>query len=111
MRRLRTHVAIIGGGPAGLLLSQILHRHEVDSVVLEKHSREHVLRRIRAGLLEWGTVEVLRDAGVGERMDRDFAATGRGSYFGERFPGISCSFISWGCTNPTSEATSRIDHA
>ena len=71
MRRLRTHVAIIGGGPAGLLLSQILHRHQVDSVVLEKHSREHVLRRIRAGLLEWGTVEVLRDAGVGERMDRE----------------------------------------
>ena len=68
---MRTQVAIIGGGPAGLLLSQLLHRNGVESVVLEKYSRSHVLQRIRAGLLEWGSVEVLRDAGVGERMDRE----------------------------------------
>lgn len=68
---MRTQVAIIGGGPAGLLLSQILHRAGVNSIVLERQSREHVLGRIRAGVLEWGTVEVLRDAGVGERMDAE----------------------------------------
>lgn len=68
---MRTQVAIIGGGPAGLLLSQILHRVGVDSIVLERRSRAYVLQRIRAGLLEWGSVEVLRAAGVGERMDRD----------------------------------------
>ncbi len=68
---MKTQVAIIGGGPAGLLLSQILHRHGVESVVLERHTRKHVLGRIRAGVLEWGSVELLRAAGVGERMDRD----------------------------------------
>jgi p-hydroxybenzoate 3-monooxygenase len=68
---MRTQVAIIGGGPAGLLLSQILHRHGIDSIVLERRSRAYVLQRIRAGLLEWGTVELLRDAGVGERMDTE----------------------------------------
>ena len=68
---MRTQVAIIGGGPAGLLLSQILHRSDIDNVVLERHSREYVLRRIRAGVLEWGSVEVLRNAGVGERLNHD----------------------------------------
>jgi len=67
----RTQVAIIGGGPAGLLLAQILHRSGVDNVVLESRTRNYVLQRIRAGVLEWGSVEVLRDAGVGERMDRE----------------------------------------
>jgi p-hydroxybenzoate 3-monooxygenase len=68
---MRTQVAIIGGGPAGLLLSQILHRNDIDCIVLERRSREHVLQRIRAGVLEWGSVEVLRAAGLGERMDRE----------------------------------------
>lgn len=67
----RTQVAIVGGGPAGLLLSQRLHLEGIDSVVLERQSRAHVLGRIRAGLLEWGSVEVLRDSGVAARMDRD----------------------------------------
>lgn len=67
----KTKVVIIGGGPAGLLLSQRLHLEGVDNVVLERQSRTHVLERIRAGLLEWGSVEVLRDSDVGERMDRD----------------------------------------
>ncbi len=66
-----TQVAIIGAGPAGSLLSQILGRAGIDSVVVERSSRSHVLERIRAGVLEWGSVEVLRDAGVGERMDAD----------------------------------------
>jgi p-hydroxybenzoate 3-monooxygenase len=67
----RTQAAIIGGGPAGLLLSHILHRNGIDSVVLERASREHVLQRIRAGVLEAGTVELLRAVGLGERMDRE----------------------------------------
>jgi p-hydroxybenzoate 3-monooxygenase len=67
----RTQVAIIGGGPAGLLLSHILHRHGVDSIVLERQSRAYVLQRIRAGVLENGSVELLRKVGLGARMDRD----------------------------------------
>src|ERR1700759_876536 len=67
----RTQVAIIGAGPAGLLLGQLMHRHGIDAVILEARSREYVEARIRAGLLEQGTMEVLREAGVGERMDRE----------------------------------------
>ena len=68
---MKTQVAIIGGGPAGLLLSEMLHRAGIHSVVLEQRSRAHVLARIRAGVLEQGTVEVLRANGLGERMDRE----------------------------------------
>ncbi|MGR3571997.1 4-hydroxybenzoate 3-monooxygenase [Brevirhabdus sp.] len=68
---MRTQVCIIGGGPSGLLLSQILHRAGIDTVVLERKSRDYVLGRIRAGVLEWGTVELLRSAGVGARMDAE----------------------------------------
>ena len=60
----RTQVAIIGGGPAGLLLSHMLHLGGVESVVLERQSKAYVLRRIRAGVLEYGTVKLLRDAGT-----------------------------------------------
>jgi p-hydroxybenzoate 3-monooxygenase len=67
----RTQVTIIGGGPAGLLLSHILHRNGIDSIVLERQSRAHVLNRIRAGVLEAGTVALLREVGLGERMDRE----------------------------------------
>src|SRR4029077_21058614 len=66
----RTEVAIIGGGPAGLLLSHILHRNGIDSIVLERQSRRHVLERIRAGVLEAGCVALLREVRLGERMDR-----------------------------------------
>ncbi len=64
----RTQVAIIGAGPSGLLLSQLLHLHGVDNVVLERHSRAHVASRIRAGVLESGTVDLLLQAQVGERL-------------------------------------------
>jgi p-hydroxybenzoate 3-monooxygenase len=70
---MRTQVAIIGGGPAGLLLSHILDRNGIDSIVLERQTRAHVLERIRAGVLEAGTVALLRDVGLGERMDREGA--------------------------------------
>ncbi len=68
---MRTQVTIIGGGPAGMLLSEILHRAGIESIVLEMRSRAYVLGRIRAGVLEQGTVEMLRAAGVGERLDRE----------------------------------------
>ncbi|RPE67021.1 p-hydroxybenzoate 3-monooxygenase [Pacificibacter maritimus] len=68
---MKTQVAIIGGGPSGLLLSQLLNKTGIETVVLERSSRDHVLSRIRAGILEWGTVELLREAGVGARMDAE----------------------------------------
>jgi len=68
---MRTKVCIIGGGPSGLLLSHILDRAGIETVVLEKFTREHVLSRIRAGVLEWGSTELLRAAGLGARMDRE----------------------------------------
>jgi p-hydroxybenzoate 3-monooxygenase len=64
-------VAIIGAGPAGLLLSHLLHRQGVESVVLERRSREYVERRVRAGLLEHSTVELLRECGLADRLDRE----------------------------------------
>src|SRR5215467_4093790 len=67
----RTQVAIVGAGPSGLLLSQLLACQGVDSIVLEKESPEHVQGRIRAGLLEWTTVELLQEAGIGARMLRE----------------------------------------
>jgi p-hydroxybenzoate 3-monooxygenase len=68
---IRTQVGIIGGGPSGLLLSQLLHLRGIDNVVLEKHAREYVLGRIRAGVLEHGFAELMREAQAGERMDRE----------------------------------------
>lgn len=68
---MKTQVAIIGGGPSGLLLSQLLNKGGVETVVLERSSRTHVLSRIRAGVLETGTVQMLREAGVADRMDRE----------------------------------------
>lgn len=67
----RTQVGVIGGGPAGLLLSQLLHLKGISSVVLERQSRDYVLARIRAGVLEQGTVGLLHEAGVGARLDRE----------------------------------------
>jgi p-hydroxybenzoate 3-monooxygenase len=68
---MRTQVAIIGGGPAGLLLSQLLHVAGIDSVVLERRDRAYVEARIRAGVLEQGTVELLEQCGAAERLHAD----------------------------------------
>jgi p-hydroxybenzoate 3-monooxygenase len=65
-----TQVGIVGAGPAGLLLAHLLRLEGIESVVLEARSREHVEQRVRAGVLEQGTVELLEAAGVGERMRR-----------------------------------------
>ncbi|MCW1932220.1 4-hydroxybenzoate 3-monooxygenase [Pararhodobacter zhoushanensis] len=68
---MKTQVCIIGGGPSGLLLSQLLHLKGIDTVVLERQSRDYVLGRIRAGVLEQGFTELMREAQCGERMDRE----------------------------------------
>ena len=65
---LRTKVAIIGAGPAGLLLGQLLHGYGIDNVILERQTPDYVLGRIRAGLLEEGTVELLDEVGAGARV-------------------------------------------
>ena len=68
---MKTQVGIIGSGPAGLLLSQLLYRRGIDSVILERQSRDYVLGRIRAGVIEQGAVALLREAGVHERLERE----------------------------------------
>ncbi|MEO1138227.1 MAG: 4-hydroxybenzoate 3-monooxygenase [Pseudomonadota bacterium] len=68
---MRTQVAIIGGGPSGLLLGQLLHKAGIDTVVLERRSRAYVLGRVRAGVLERGLVALMHAAGVGNRLERE----------------------------------------
>src|SRR5277367_6158584 len=68
--KLRTQVGIVGAGPAGLMLSHLLHLAGIESVVLEARSRRYVEERVRAGLLEQGTVNLLIETGVGERLKR-----------------------------------------
>jgi p-hydroxybenzoate 3-monooxygenase len=70
---MRTQVGIVGGGPAGLVLSHLLHLQGIESIVLELRSRKVVETTVRAGVLEHGTAELLRETGVGERMDREGA--------------------------------------
>ncbi|MFT5005297.1 MAG: p-hydroxybenzoate 3-monooxygenase [Paracoccaceae bacterium] len=68
---MKTQVAIIGGGPSGLLLSQLLHRNGIDTIVLERKTKAYVLGRIRAGILEVGFVDLMRKAGAAGRMDKE----------------------------------------
>src|SRR5271166_5037914 len=68
---MRTQVAIIGAGPAGLLLGQLLHKAGIENVILEARSPDYVLGRIRAGVIEQGAVALLDEAGVGARMHRE----------------------------------------
>ncbi len=68
---MRTQVCIIGGGPSGLLLSQLLHLQGIDTILLERRTKEYVLGRIRAGVLETGFVELMRAAGVADRMEAE----------------------------------------
>ncbi|MEM7015888.1 MAG: 4-hydroxybenzoate 3-monooxygenase [Pseudomonadota bacterium] len=68
---MKTQVVIIGGGPAGMLLSHMLYRRGIENIVLEQQSQAYVLQRIRAGVLEYGTVELLRAEGLGTRMDAE----------------------------------------
>jgi p-hydroxybenzoate 3-monooxygenase len=68
---MRTQVGIVGAGPAGLVLSHLLHLHGIESVVLENRSRQYVQERVRAGVLEQGTVDLLKETGVGTRLERE----------------------------------------
>ena len=68
---MRTQVVIIGGGPSGLLLAQLLLLSEIDCIILEKHTKEYVLSRVRAGVLEQGTVDLLKKAGVHKRIKKE----------------------------------------
>ena len=85
---MRTQVAIIGGGPSGLLLGQLLYKKGIDTVIIERQTQDYVLSRIRAGILEQGLVELMREAGVAERMDKEcFVHDGTLiSYDNEMFP-------------------------
>ena len=71
MPRTRTQVGIVGAGPAGLMLGQLLHLHGIDSVIIEDRDREYVIHRVRAGVLEQGTVDLMREMGVGDRLARE----------------------------------------
>jgi p-hydroxybenzoate 3-monooxygenase len=71
MQEERTQVAVVGGGPAGMLLAHLLDRGGVESVVVETRSEEYVASRIRAGILEQSTVDLLREVGLGDRLDRE----------------------------------------
>ena len=71
MTQHRTQVAIIGAGPSGLLLGQLLHKAGIDNIILERQTGDYVLGRIRAGILEQVTVDLMREAGVAERLDAE----------------------------------------
>jgi p-hydroxybenzoate 3-monooxygenase len=103
---MKTQIVIIGSGPAGLLLSEILHRHGIESLVLERQTREYVLSRIRAGVLESTTVDVLRANGLSERMDREghphdgmrIAWAGRDSFLVDTASTLGRRFMVYGQT-------------
>jgi p-hydroxybenzoate 3-monooxygenase len=103
---MKTQVAIIGSGPAGLLLSELLHRQGIESIVLERQTRAYVLARIRAGVLESTTVDVLRANGLADRMDREghehdgmrIAWAGRDSFFVDTAQVLGRRFVVYGQT-------------
>ncbi|HYR32847.1 MAG TPA: 4-hydroxybenzoate 3-monooxygenase [Burkholderiales bacterium] len=104
---MRTQVGIVGAGPAGLLLAEILHRQGVDSIVVEKHSRAHVLGRVRAGVLEPTTVDVLRENGLAARLDREghvhdgvrIVRAGGGGFLIDIHRHCGKKFVAYGQTN------------
>ena len=96
---MRTQVAIIGAGPAGLLLGQLLSRAGIDNVIIEHRSLDHVLSRIRAGVLEQGMVDLLREAGVAERLGREgLVHDGVGLAFGGALHRIDLKALTGGKT-------------
>lgn len=116
-KELKTQVVIVGGGPSGMLLSVLLAKEGIESIVIERSTREHVLSRIRAGVLEWNSVEVLRRAGIGERMDREghVHAGARVAWAGKEHMFIDAQkwagkpFMSFGQTYVTEDLYSAMD--
>jgi p-hydroxybenzoate 3-monooxygenase len=112
----RVPVVIIGGGPAGLLLARLLQLAGIESVILERQTRQYVMARVRAGVMEMGTVAVLREAEVAERMDREgFVHEGVNLSFAGRllridFAGLSASSIMvYGQTEVTKDLYAVLD--
>ena len=96
---MKTKVAIIGAGPSGLLLGQLLRKAGIENVIIERQSPEYVLGRIRAGVLEQGTVNLMREAGVSERMDREgLVHEGIEMIFGGRIERIDLKSLTGGST-------------
>jgi p-hydroxybenzoate 3-monooxygenase len=96
---LKTSVCIIGGGPSGLLLSQLLHLRGIENVILERQTRDYVLGRIRAGVIEQGMANLLREARVGARMDREgLIHSGFSIAFGGRAARVDLKGLSGGKT-------------
>jgi len=94
---MRTQLGIVGAGPAGLLLSHLLHLEGISSVVLETRTREQIESTIRAGVLEQGTVDLLTEIGAGERMKREgFIHTGIELRFGGQGHRIDLSDLTGG---------------
>lgn len=104
---MKTQVAIVGAGPAGMLLSEILHHHGIQSIVVERQTREYVQSRIRAGVLEQTTVDMLRQYGLAERMEREGHAhdgmkivwAGRSSFFIDVRKHVNKHFVAYGQTS------------
>src|SRR5579872_7556882 len=99
MVNMRTRIGIIGAGPAGLFLSLLLAREGIDSIVLESRSREEIESTIRAGVLEQGTVDLMTEMGLAERMKREGAV----------HSGIELRFGGMGHRIPLSELTNGRD--
>src|SRR5215471_17644172 len=71
MKEMRTQVGIVGAGPAGLMLGHLLHLAGIESVIIENRAQDYVIERVRAGVLEQGTVDLLIESGVGARLQRE----------------------------------------
>jgi p-hydroxybenzoate 3-monooxygenase len=97
MGRFETQVGIVGAGPSGLMLSHLLHLHGIGSIILEACSREHCEERVRAGVLEHTSVEMLRDAGVADRLEKE----------GLRHEGIELGLEGVRCRIPFVELTGK----
>ena len=118
-RRMRTQVGIVGAGPAGLMLSHLLHQRGVESVVLDLRTRQDIEETIKAGVLEQGTVDLMTHTGVGERLQRDgFVHHGINLAFGgehaphqhvraDRWPGGDGVCPARGAQGPHRQATGR----
>ena len=104
--KMRTHVGIIGAGPAGLMLSLLLAREGIESIVLENRSREEVETTIRAGVLEQGTVDLMTEMGLAERMQREGAVLQHGSFLGRRLPVDEADLLA--CTDDEARRSMRV---